>query len=729
MLPFNMVPGGGASVDIGDNIANSLMLDSGASQYGSLTLGATPTNNNIGTLSCWAKKVDTSVNLVDVAMLGSGTPGSNTGFVGIAGTGALGAVRDNRIALINGGATKDYFSSQLRDPTGWRHYCIRFDTTQAVAADRMKVEIDGALQTNLGAALALNEVLQFNAASAPTQIGCIGGTAGYFSNCYLAMWHWIDGQALPATNFGRVSADTGQWVPKNYTGTYGNFGRRYDFSNSGALGTDSSGNGNHLTLNGGITSANQYTDTPTNNSNVWNALIPSASLTIGNTKVAASTVARGTLGISSGLKAYWEITSTGGTTTAGMLDNTGTVTATTTILAGVTKGFRFDSGAGTFDWTTDGTSWNSIATGLATTPYFTYCSTAGGTTAVINSGAKTWTVGGTTPPTGFKALCTANLPTPAIIKPSLHFQTLLDTGANIKTNLAALFPVYLNWIKDRANANNHQLIDTVRGSSAVLQSNTTAAETTYTAPAGSSVGWAWNMGGAAVTNNAGSISSQVSANVLAGQSVVTYTGTGVNATVGHGLGKALELVIAKPRGIIGSYSIYSYPAAVLRGSDQALSFTTDASFAAPTLFQSTQPTATVVSVGTSTSINGNGTTYLAYCFYSVEGYSKIGSFPGNGSADGTFVYCGFKSRYIWIKRIDAAADWWVLDTVRDTYNPLSTLLYPNLASADNVGSSLVIDTTVTGFKARSTNANVNTAGGTYIFYAVAEAPTKYSTAR
>jgi len=230
-----------------------------------------------------------------------------------------------------------------------------------------------------------------------------------------------------------------------------------------------------------------------------------------------------------------------------------------------------------------------------------------------------------TPPTGFKALCQANLPEVpvAIRNPKNQFNVKTDTGANIRTASEALFPYnFLEWIKDRANANNHQLIDTVRGNTAILQSNTTSAETTYTIPTGNSVGWVWKAGGAPVTNNAGSITSQVSANVDAGFSIVTYTGTGANATVGHGLGKAPKLVIIKCRNAAGNNWIVGH--SNLTSWAYALNLDlTGAQVSSPTQFNSTAPTSSVISVGASNYTNGNGYQYVAYCFAEIEGYSKI----------------------------------------------------------------------------------------------------------
>ena len=311
---------------------------------------------------------------------------------------------------------------------------------------------------------------------------------------------------------------------------------------------------------------------------------------------------------------------------------------------------------------------------------------------------------------------------PVINKPSDYFNVVTDTGANILATAQALYPSNsLVWIKDRANANNHQLIDNVRGSSAVLQSNSTAAETTYTAPSGNSVAWVWRAGGAAVANNAGSIASQVSAGVAQGFSVVTYTGTGANATVGHGLGVAPKMVIVKQRSAAQSWPVYHASNSV--ANTLYLDLTNAA--AASSAWNSTNPSSSVFSIGTSAATNTSGGTYVAYCFSEVAGYSKFGSYVGNGSADGPFVYCGFRPKYVMVKRVDSTTDWLIYDTARSTYNETNLYLGANVSTAEAAG--VPYDILSNGFKCRNTLFNAS--GGTYIFACFAEAPFKNSLAR
>lgn len=261
----------------------------------------------------------------------------------------------------------------------------------------------------------------------------------------------------------------------------------------------------------------------------------------------------------------------------------------------------------------------------------------------------------------------------------------------------------------------------------------------YTAAVGSSnfsylntvsetyVNWLWKAGGAPVTNNAGSISAQVSANPVAGFSIVTYTGTGANATVGHGLGVAPKMVIVKARNL-ASQNWHVYHAAVdAAPATYVLGLNlTVARSPSSTAWNNTAPTSSVFSLGTDTSGN-NTTNYVAYCFAEIPGFSKFGSYTGNGSADGPFVHCGFRPRYVMVKRTDTTSDWTIFDTARDTANVAVNRLFPNSAIAESTGVNF--DILGNGFKLRDSGAGVNASGGTYIFIAFAEAPFQSALAR
>ena len=226
-----------------------------------------------------------------------------------------------------------------------------------------------------------------------------------------------------------------------------------------------------------------------------------------------------------------------------------------------------------------------------------------------------------------------------------------------------------------------------------------------------------------VSNTDGSITSTVSANPTAGFSVVTHTGTGGVGTIGHGLGVAPAMFISKNR-VNGATNWHVYHQSV--GNTKALFLnTTDAAITSVNYFNNTSPTDTVFTLASAINL---ANTYVTYCFAEVEGYSKFGSYTGNGSTDGPFAYLGFRPRFIMTKRTDAAGPHWVvLDSARDTYNPDTSALIPSLSDAESTG--YLVDFLSNGFKVKNTGTGTNTSGGTYIYMAFAENPFKNSLAR
>tara|TARA_R110000822_G_scaffold197134_1_gene335071 strand:- start:25 stop:1047 length:1023 start_codon:yes stop_codon:yes gene_type:complete len=298
------------------------------------------------------------------------------------------------------------------------------------------------------------------------------------------------------------------------------------------------------------------------------------------------------------------------------------------------------------------------------------------------------------------------------------------------------------WVKKRSGAENHELTDAVRGNNLRLASNTTDAQSaggiamastgfalsggfgTDNENAQTYVAWQWNAGGSTVTNTSGSISAQVRANTTAGFSVVTYTGTGANATVGHGLGVAPSMIIIKNRSSAVNWIVYHSSL----GNTKELVLNSTAAEATNSDWNNTSPTSTVFSLGVSGSGNGSGNNLVAYCFAAVAGYSAFGSYTGNGSTDGTFVFLGFRPRWVMIKRTDSSGfSWGILDTSRNTYNVANLRLFADLTQADNTQD--ILDILSNGFKLRTTNTNENASGGTYIYAAFAENPFKYANAR
>ena len=324
--------------------------------------------------------------------------------------------------------------------------------------------------------------------------------------------------------------------------------------------------------------------------------------------------------------------------------------------------------------------------------------------------------------------------------------TYTGTGASLavaNTVNGVNFQPDFVWVKGRSGATDHALYDSVRGTTKDLVSNATSAETTQATgltafgstgftvgalakmntSAATYVGWQWKGGGTPVSNTAGSITSSVSANTTAGFSVVTYTGTGANATVGHGLGVAPSMVIVKNRGAGNAWDIYT----AMTGANAYLSFTTAA--VASGLFPSVA-TSTVFSItGGAGGQGASGGTYVAYCFAPVSGYSAFGSYTGNGSADGPFVYTGFRPRFVLIKRTSAAQSWQLHDTSRNPYNSADSYLSSNAANAEAADVVPALDILSNGFKVKTSNITWNGSGDTYIYACFAENPFKFANAR
>ena len=372
------------------------------------------------------------------------------------------------------------------------------------------------------------------------------------------------------------------------------------------------------------------------------------------------------------------------------------------------------------------------------------------TIATINYGQRPFAY---TPPTGYKKLNTYNLPDSAIKDGSQYMNTVTYTGTGTTNSITGVgFSPDLLWLKDRTAANNHNVFDTVRGigasNSQRLVTNTLAAEVTYSTitsvnsdgfvlgdglgnqSGNSNVAWLWRgSDSSAVSNTDGTITSTVSANTDSGFSVVTYSGNGTNgATVGHGLGIAPKMVIVKQRN--GStYSWTVHHDSLTSGYVIALE-STSAQFSRPTAFNSTVPDANTFTLGTDLGTNSSSGTYVAYCFAEVEGFSKIGSYTGNGSTDGPFIYTGFKPAFILWKLASSTSSWAIWDGTRATYNPINTLLFPDQNVAESSGNSAYnVDLLSNGFKWRTSNSQINGSGSTYIYMAFAENPFKNSLAR
>ena len=321
-----------------------------------------------------------------------------------------------------------------------------------------------------------------------------------------------------------------------------------------------------------------------------------------------------------------------------------------------------------------------------------------------------------------------------INKSTDYFNTKLYTGTGSSNALTGInFQPDLTWIKKRDGTNYHVLTDAVRLATKQIYSNDTGAEQTVAeglksfdsdgftlgtngdtnGNGGSYVGWNWKANGQGSSNTDGSINTTyTSVNTTAGFSIITYTGTGSAGTIGHGLGVVPDFWMVKARSETRAW--YGWSKGMSYGDvinwSHSGAKSTDAS-----LFTSNAPTNQVINLGSSVGVNNNGITFVCYAFASKTGYSKFGSYTGNGNADGPFVYTGFKPAFLIIKRTDTTKNWYMHDIKRDGYNTDNPYLSPNLNASETGGTEL--DLYSNGFKMRSSGTGHNESGGTYIYMA------------
>jgi len=362
----------------------------------------------------------------------------------------------------------------------------------------------------------------------------------------------------------------------------------------------------------------------------------------------------------------------------------------------------------------------------------------------VNFGSQGFTY---TPPSGFKSLCTENLSLTqapsAVTRPQRHFETLLYTGNDTDGHTidGLEFTPALVWIKNRSSGVSNYWVDSMRKSGSdhlYLVTNTNGAEADasprftsinrggFTVPSGGSftnsnghnfVAWCWKAGGAAVSNTDGTITSSVSANQEAGFSIVTYTGTNANgATIGHGLGKVPKWYIVKRRDSSGNWMVYHED---IGNTHNLYLNETDAKQDDDDFANDTSPTSSVFTLGISGFVNADGGTYVAYCWAEIPGYSKFGSYTGNGSSTGQYVKLGFRVAWIMIKGTHSDI-WYIYDNKRNTFNVVDKELNSDRAQSEATFTTL--DFLSDGFKIRTNNSSFNYSGYTYLYFAFAEQP-------
>ena len=326
-----------------------------------------------------------------------------------------------------------------------------------------------------------------------------------------------------------------------------------------------------------------------------------------------------------------------------------------------------------------------------------------------------------------------------IDKPNTHFNPFIYTGGSGNTAQTGVgFQPDLVWIKNRTQIDNHSFTDVIRGARSSMSCNTTDASDTnasaylvsldsdgFTTSDTDVVGkngetyasWNWKAGGTAVSNTAGSITSSVSANTTSGFSIVSYTGTGASATVGHGLGVAPNVIITKKTNGTVQWNFQNS----MLGYSQYMALNTNEAAQATGGAIISSVSSTTYSCDGNDVVNASSGTYVSYCFANVKGFSKFGSYAGNGSTDGTFIYTGFKPAFIMVKSaVGGTGNWQINDSARDTFNLCNKPVYANLNEAEGVDTSW--DAVSNGFKMRQGFGSKNASGRTYIYMAFAENP-------
>jgi len=328
-----------------------------------------------------------------------------------------------------------------------------------------------------------------------------------------------------------------------------------------------------------------------------------------------------------------------------------------------------------------------------------------------------------------------------INKPNEYFNTVLYTGNGSTQSVTGVnFQPDLVWIKKRSATSDHMWHDIARGVTNAIRSNTTGAENSqsnyltafdsdgFTVGSSNDVNtngstfasWNWLASNTTVSNTVGDINSTVSVNTTSGFSIVSFTGTGSTATVGHGLGATPKMIIVKNRSVVETWRPYH----VALGGGQALALNdvnatdTDAAY-----WSNTNPTSSVFTVGTTAGTNGSGNSMIAYCFAEKKGFSKFGSYVGNNNADGPFVYTGFKPAFVIVKRTNAIEDWFMFDNKRSASggsNVLGERLKPN--TTDSGYTTAYLDFLSNGFKWRVGGTGQNGSGDSYIYMCFAENP-------
>jgi hypothetical protein len=813
-------------------IGQSLRFDSASSSYLQDTASGTPSSTTNRAVSFWVKrsKLSTTQQLLTGYVSGPNV----SDFINFRSDDTIMIYVD----LTAGGSDETQWqtTAKFRDTASWYHIFVKYTLSESSNADKVKLYVNGNL-TSLTATQTGNAVTS----SRLLTNGTIFRISNYFNNSYyldgyLAEYNVIDGDANH-TDFGETK--NGVWIPKSYSGSYGNSGFRLTFEAAGTsttddgtdnssnmtnIGDDKSGNGNNFAVYN-LVGDDIFPDTPENNFPTLNLLDKSGgTFTEGNLRYDTSSwdMATGTVLLPSG-KWYYEVrvdayNASANAFSVGIIQtnkirgsgnsyywsHSSWSTSSQGYLYGVnvngTTEYKISAGSATslsshpdivqgsvigifIDLESDTTSIKYNIDGGTPFELFTSMQDVDYTIGVsdylaqltFNFGqdstfAGQETAGGNTDGNGkgdfhtalpsghtdYLAICSANLPdttlSPAEDEQATdYFNTVLYTANNTTNAVTGVgFQPDFVWIKRRNVAAAHAWWDSSRGTQKWLYSDdygaeiatsdglssfdsdgfTLGADSTYGSwnNNGTHVSWNWKInGGTTSSDTNGNRTSTVQTNAKAGISIATYTNTSGNHTFGHGLGSKPEAFIWRARNQVMNWiwwDTYNFTDADADG----LYFNSTIGFTAGYNWVN-DVSSTIIDIQDGAVSSGSNINYVCYSFKSVEGFSKINTYTGNNSADGTFVYTGFRPAWIMIKRIGTAENWWLLDNTRNTINPVINYLSANTNNIEYSNLSEVVDFTSNGIKIRTTTTAINANGSTYVYMAFAEQPFKFSNAR
>jgi len=718
--------------------------------------------------------------------------------------------------------------ARFRDASSWYHFVIRWDVNNGTALNRFRLYVNGVQITTFSGDNALvdqNTDSIINSAVIH-KLGAQQSSTTRDIDGYMAEVNFIDGTSLGPDSFGEFKSDI--WIPKDTAGlTFGNQGWRLQFkqvgtgtASSSTIGADTSGNDNHWT-SANLAASDVMPDSPTNNFSTLNSVMR-ANLTIseGNLKVVGvgnnfDNIA-GTISFdpTDSRGYYFEYRSSGNDdgTLFGIADPQNVNFNQSDPVGSFTDGadgFGYKGNGGKRNNENNENYGNSYTSGdilscaiksgsiffykngtLQNSGTAAYTSIAGTKVAgfaingtqsgTVNFGqdssfAGTETAQGNSDsngigdfyyavPSGYVALCTANLPDPVETvdpnkggSPQDYFSSVLYTGNGGDQTITGVgFQPDWTWIKHRTEAHDHVITDSVRPIDKILFSNGVDSDTSggeitsfnsdgfvleysgtdtqaikFNESSDTYVSWNWKAGTSfsndASSTSVGNVDSAGTVNTDVGFSIINFVVT-TDATmqIAHGLGKIPKMIISKNRDTNSNWDVYHS----FVGNEHRLKLNSTAAIEDQDgVWADTTPTSSVFYQKGNGSWHAVGGNVLAYCFAEVDGYSKFGSYVGNGNADGTFVYTGFRPAFIIYKKTSGTGNWGILDNKKSPFNLNEAWQAANLQNAETNESARAVDFLSNGFKARGTNADLNTSSGTYIYMAFAEQPFKYANAR